>query len=91
MKKIIAASIIALAASAAQAKNVYIEDEKVSSYSMCVLKAGFTISALRDKGATPIKVVDSTADQTFLYKIKVGSNTGFVSCSGREYKVWIMQ
>ena len=91
MKKIIAASIIALAASAAHAKNVYIENEKVLSYSMCVLKAGFTLSALRDKGVNPIKVVDSTADQTFLYKIKVGSNTGFVSCSGREYKVWIMQ
>ena len=91
MKKIIVASIIALAATSAHAKNVYIENEKVSSYSMCVLKAGFTLSSLRDKGVNPIKIVDSTADQTFLYKIKVGSNVGFVSCQGKEYKVWVMK
>tara|TARA_R110000803_G_scaffold165727_3_gene229186 strand:- start:3 stop:278 length:276 start_codon:yes stop_codon:yes gene_type:complete len=91
MKKIIAVLIIALAATTAQAKNVYIEDEKVSSHSMCVLKAGFAISSLRSKGAKTIKVVDSIADQTFLYKIKVGNNTGFVSCSDREYKVWLIK
>ena len=94
MKKIIAVATLALTATTAtiaHAKNVYIENEKAPSYNRCVLKAGFTLSALRDKGVNPIKVVDSTADQTFLYKIKVGSNTGFVSCSGREYKVWIMK
>ena len=91
MKKIIAAVALAITATAAHAENVYIKNERVSSYDLCVLKAGFTLSAVRDKGVVPIKIVDSTADQTFLYKVQVGGNVGFVSCQGRDYKVWIMK
>ena len=90
MKKIIAAAALAITATAVHAGNTVIEEKTMRSYDMCVLQAGFTISSLRDGGARLTKIVDSTADQMFVYKAETNGRTGFVSCTGRKFKVWIM-
>jgi uncharacterized GH25 family protein len=92
MKKILLtiAATIAITTSA-QAKDVVLEDKRMSSHDMCVLQAGYTISSLKDKGAKAVKVVDSAHEQMFVYKIQVGANSGFVTCTGKQYKVWVMK
>lgn len=89
MKVFSVAAIMAITATTATADTV-IENEKMRSYGACVLRSGFTISDLRDKGAKITKIVDSTADQTFLYKVNLGGKTAFVACEGKTHKVWIM-
>ena len=74
----------------ASSTNVYIEDKVMKSHAQCVLQAGFTLDAMRNKGVNPIKIVDSASDQSLLYKISLKGKTGFVSCQGKEYKVWVM-
>ena len=90
MKTLIAAATLALMATTATAANTYIEDKTMQSFDVCVLQAGFTLASIRENGVTPIRIVDSAADQTFLYKVSVNGTTGFVSCTGKSYKVWIM-
>ena len=66
-----------------------IEDKTVKNYSTCVLMAGFAINPLYDKGLKPQKIVDSDQDQMMIYTVRVGSKTGFFTCTGNHYKVWV--
>ena len=87
---LIVTATLAILATAANAANTYLEDKTMTSFDVCVLQAGFTLSSMQAKGITTIKVVDSVADQTFLYKISLNGKTGFVACTGKNYKVWVM-
>ena len=83
------AAAIAIATSAQAGPKQIIEDEKVRSFEICTLKVGFTINPLYDKGLKAQKIVDSPAEQMLIYTVRVGKKTGFFTCTGNHYKVWI--
>jgi len=89
-KSIIASTVLLITATTAFAGNTVVEYKTMGSYDLCVLQAGFSISSLRNSGARLTRVVDSTSEQMFLYKVETSGRTGFVSCTGNQFKVWIM-
>ena len=93
MKNFIIALVVAIVSSTgAYAKNVYLEDKRMSSYNSCYLQASMTVGQMKNSGTKTFLVTDSPSDQLFLYKIvnKRGV-TGFVACDGKQYKVWAIQ
>jgi hypothetical protein len=66
-----------------------IENERVKSHEFCVLKLGFAVNPMYKKGLKPTKVVDSAKDQMMIYTVRVGNKTGFFTCVGKQYKVWV--
>ena len=91
MKKILLtlAATIAISTSAQAGPKQIIEDEKVQSFEMCALQVGFAINPLYDKGLKAQKIVDSPAEQMLIYTVRVGKKTGFFTCTGNHYKIWI--
>ena len=90
MKKALATLALIVAATTAQAgPKQIIEDKRVKNFETCYLMVGFAINPLYDKGLKPTKIVDSPKDQMLIYTVRSGSKTGFFTCTGNHYKVWI--
>jgi len=93
MKKLIIALAVAIVSSTgAYAKNVMLEDKVMSSYNMCYLQASMTVGAMKNSGAKATLVLDSPADEGYIYKVVSKRGVvGFVTCAGKEFKVWAIQ
>ena len=83
------AATIAIATSAQAGPKQIIASETSRSFERCALKVGFVINPLYDKGLKVQKIVDSPAEQMLIYTVRVGKKTGFFTCTGNHYKVWV--